>query len=87
MVFIDADTQKSPWIHAGMLLDCGAMVVVDRRDFNAPMDPRVTDLLRRAAFSGTVNIPWTRRENGPRLEVEWSILPALHPEACPTAPR
>ena len=85
MVFIDGDAQKSPWINAGMLRDCGALVVVDRRDFAAPMDPRVSNLLERAAFSGAVNIPWTRHENGPRLEVEWAILPALHPEACPVA--
>ena len=49
------------------------------------MDPRVSDLLDHAAFSGAVNIPWTRHENGPRLEVEWAILPALRPEACPVS--
>ena len=85
MVFIDADPHKSPWINAGMLRDCGALVVVDRRDFAVPMDPQVSVLLDRAAYSGAVNIPWTRHESGPRLEVEWAILPALHPENCPTA--
>lgn len=85
MVFIDGDVHKSPWIHASMLRDCGALVVVDRRDFAEPKDPRVSELLDQAAFSGTVNIPWTRHEDGPRLEVEWAILPAQRPEACPAA--
>lgn len=83
MVFIDADRRKSPWIHDGMLRDCGAMVVVDRRDLANPLDPRVAELLEQASESGSVTLPWTRHADGPQLEVEWAVLPAERPEACP----
>ena len=83
MVYIDADPHKSPWIHDSMLRDCGALIVVDRRDLANALDPRVTDLLDRAAESGTLTLPWTGRANGPQLEVEWAVLRPERPGACP----
>jgi len=83
MVYIDANPAKSPWIHAAMLRDCGALLVVDRRDLANPLDPRVSDLLAQAGSSGELQIPWTRRETGPQLEVEWAILAPQRAGACP----
>lgn len=83
LVFIDADPGKSPWIRESMLNDCGALVVVDRRDLANPLDPRVSDLLARASSSGSLQIPWTRRETGPQLEVEWAIVAPQRAGACP----
>ncbi len=83
MVFIDADPQKSPWIKPHMVSDCGALLVIDRRDMANPLDPRVAALLEQAASTGTLTLPWTRRGNGPKLEVQWAVLEAKNPSACP----
>ncbi|MEJ6005422.1 glycosyltransferase family 39 protein [Paucibacter sp. AS339] len=83
MVFIDADPQKSPWIKPHMVADCGALLLIDRRDMANPLDPRVAALLDQAASTGTLTLPWTRRGNGPKLEVQWAVLEAQNPSACP----
>ncbi|MDT8999256.1 glycosyltransferase family 39 protein [Paucibacter sp. APW11] len=83
MVFIDADPAKAPWIRPEMMRDCGALLVIDRRNQADPLDPRVNDLLLAAKRSGMVDIPWTRHESGPRLIVEWAIVEPANPNACP----
>ncbi|MFY7864775.1 glycosyltransferase family 39 protein [Roseateles sp.] len=83
LVFIDADPQKSPWIKPHMLSDCGALLVIDRRDFANPLDPRVAALLDQASETGTVKVRWTRGSEAPKLEVQWAILEAKNPSACP----
>ncbi|MCV2349011.1 glycosyltransferase family 39 protein [Paucibacter sp. Y2R2-4] len=83
MVFIDADPQKSPWIKPHMVSDCGALLVIDRRDMANPLDPRVAALLEQASSTGTLSLPWSRRGNAPKLEVQWAILEAKNPSACP----
>jgi len=83
MVFIDADHHKSPWIKPSLLEDCGALIVVDRRDMANALNPRVAELLERASDKGMLSMPWTHRPNGPKLEVEWAIVQPDRPGACP----
>ncbi|WP_082679986.1 glycosyltransferase family 39 protein [Paucibacter sp. KCTC 42545] len=84
LVFIEADTQKSPWIKPHMLEDCGALIVVDGRDLAEPMPAAMRELLDRAEASGRVKLHWTRlADRGPQLDVMWAVLPAQRPEACP----
>lgn len=83
LVFIDADPQKSPWIKPHMISDCGALLVIDRRDLANPLDPRVAALLEQAVSTGTLSLPWSRRGNAPKLEVQWAVLEAQNPSACP----
>ena len=83
MVFIDADTQKAPWIKPHMLIDCGALIVIDQRDLANPLDPRVADLMEQTESSGLLTLPWTRLNGGPKLVVQWAILAAKNPVACP----
>ncbi|MDC8783716.1 glycosyltransferase family 39 protein [Roseateles koreensis] len=84
LVYIDADAQKSPWIKPHMLEDCGALIVVDRRDMNVPLSPSLQQLVAQAQFTGDVKMHWTRFANsGPELDVMWAILPAHNPAACP----
>lgn len=83
MVFIDADPVKAPWIKPEMLRDCGAMLVIDRRNESDPIDPRLNDLLLQARHAGLIDMPWGRNERGPRLVVEWAIVEPERPHACP----
>ena len=81
-VFIDADPQKAPWIKPDMVKNCGALIVIDRQDPTAAVEPRVAELLAQATASGVLNLPWTPRPGGPRLKLQWAVLPAQNPAAC-----
>jgi hypothetical protein len=83
LVFIDADPQKAPWIKPNMVNDCGALILIDREDPNAVVEPRVAELLAQASASGMLNLPWTPRPGGPRLKLQWAVLPAQNSAACP----
>ena len=83
LVFIDADPQKAPWIKPNMVKDCGALILIDRQDPSAVVEPRVAELLAQASASGTLDLPWTPRPGGPRLKLQWAVLPAQNPAACP----
>lgn len=82
LVFLDADPHKSPWVRPEMIEQCGALVVVDRRDLGRL--PVAVDKMRdQARYRGEVEMPWSRRAVGPTLQVEWSIIEPRPGAHCP----
>jgi len=66
---------ESPWITEKMLHDCGALILVDiSPKKRRPPPPAVLELLKHATHTGTMEMPWSRRNEGPPLKIEWGII-------------
>ena len=73
---------ESPWISPKLIDDCGALIVVDRRETEKPPNDNVSAYLARATQKGTIDIPWNRFRPEPTLTVEWAIIEPRNPGAC-----
>lgn len=73
---------ESPWVTQKMIDDCGALIVVDRRETEKPPNDNVDAYLARATQKGTIDIPWNRFKATPVLTVEWAIIEPRNPGAC-----
>ena len=73
---------ESPWISAKLIDDCGALIVVDRRETEKPPNDNVRAYLARASQKGTIDLPWNRFKAEPILTVEWAIIEPRNPGAC-----
>ena len=73
---------ESPWVSEKMIDDCGALIVVDRRETEKPPNDRVDAYLARATQRGTIDIPWNRLKATPALTVEWALIEPRNPGAC-----
>lgn len=80
-VWVDANDAESPWLkgQSKPLL----MVVINRSqktDYRGrhrkpdPVSPEVEKLFQTGLIKGHESIPWTRKENGPKLEIDWAIV-------------
>ena len=75
-VLIDGDFVKSPWVDKDKAEKCGMLVAIDRsKDGPDGVSREVLDLMARSTQRGTLNIPWTKKAEGPRVVVEWGIIP------------
>ena len=82
LVFIDGDPAHAPWIDTAALARCDLLVLIDRSP-KAP-EPQATQLqwMARAQARGQLSVPWTGRPQGPRLTVDWGIVPASAPDCA-----
>jgi len=80
-VWVDANDLETPWLKPGEkpLL----MVIASRNkksDYHGKhrggeaVSPEVEALIAKASVKGHDSIPWTHKEDGPRLEVDWAIV-------------
>jgi hypothetical protein len=74
-----------PWIDTAALARCDLLVLIDRSP-KAP-EPEATQRqwMARAQARGQVSVPWTARPQGPRLTVDWGIVPASAPDCAGAA--
>ena len=75
-VLIDGDFGKSPWVDEDKADKCGMLVAINRSKDNPPeIDNEVIALMAQSTQHGTLDIPWTKKPGGPRVEIEWGIIP------------
>lgn len=75
-VLIDGDYSKSPWVDEEQADKCGMLVAINRSKDNSPeIDNEVIALMAQSTQHGTLDIPWTRKADGPRVVIEWGIIP------------
>ena len=79
LIFIDAERKRSPWVTESMLDSCDVLVLVDRTPGAVEASVETLALMKVAAVSGSISLPWTSKVNGPKLTVDWGIVPADHP--------
>ncbi|GGB97215.1 hypothetical protein GCM10007205_03120 [Oxalicibacterium flavum] len=85
-VLIDGDYGKAPWVDEERAEQCGMLVAINRSADNVDsIDPGVISLMAQATEHGVVDIPWTRKPDGPTVSIEWGIIPPL--ESCPSLSR
>jgi len=85
-VLIDGDYSKSPWINEEQTEQCGMLVAINRsKDNPDEVDPGAISLMAQATEHGTIEVPWTKKTNGPTVVVEWGIIPPR--EGCTDQPR
>jgi len=82
MIFLDGYYSETPWIKRDMLQNCGALMIIDRREDSAPPRPNVIELLKKATWRGQFEIPWTRTGKGEQLQIEWAIIEPTVKGAC-----
>ena len=82
MIFLDGYYSETPWIKRDMLQNCGALMIIDRREDSAPPRPNVIELLKKATWRGHFEIPWTRTGKGEQLQIEWAIIEPTVKGAC-----
>ena len=86
LVFLDGYYSETPWIKPDMLKNCGALMIVDRREDSPPPRPNVIALLEKASWRGSFEIPWTRTGKGEQLQIEWAIIEPQVKGACKPSP-
>jgi len=74
LIFLDGYYTETPWIKPEMLRDCGALMIIDRREDAPPPRPNVEALLAKTTKRGQFEIPWTRTGKGEQLQIEWAIV-------------
>lgn len=75
-VLIDGDYDKSPWVQPSDAARCGMLVAVNRSHDDADaIDEKVLALMRQATWRGTLELPWTKKTDGPQVIVDWGIIP------------
>jgi len=77
-VLIDGDVDKSQWVTPKQAASCGMLVALDRSpDASDDTPPKVVELMSKATIKGTVELPWTKKSDGPKVVVDWGIIPPL----------
>ncbi|NMM27789.1 MAG: glycosyltransferase family 39 protein [Glaciimonas sp.] len=74
-VLINGDFSKSPWVQPAEATRCGMLVAINRSPSDADVtDEKVVDLMNQAAWRGTIQLPWTKKTDGPQVIVDWGII-------------
>ncbi|MDY7577790.1 glycosyltransferase family 39 protein [Herbaspirillum sp. RTI4] len=74
-VLIDGDVEKSQWVTAEQAASCGMLLALNRSDDAADgIPPKVEELMLQAKWRGTLQLPATRKMDGPQVIVEWGII-------------
>ena len=84
-VLIDGDIDKSQWVSPARAASCGMLLAINRSaDSDDGVPPKVVDMMARAQWSGILQLPATRKMDGPLLKIEWGIIPPGR--NCPASP-
>lgn len=77
-VVIDGDVDKSQWVTPKQAALCGMLVALDRSPSASDIiAPKVVDLMSKAIIKGTIQLPWTKKTDGPQVVIDWGIIPPL----------
>ncbi|RXZ34098.1 4-amino-4-deoxy-L-arabinose transferase [Oxalobacteraceae bacterium CAVE-383] len=81
-VLIDGDIDKSQWVTAARAASCGMLLAINRSaDSNDGTPPKVVEMMARAQWRGILELPATKKMDGPLLKIEWGIIPPT--QNCP----
>lgn len=81
-VLIDGDIDKSQWVSPARAASCGMLLAINHSaDSNDPVPPKVVEMMARAPWRGILELPATRKMDGPLLNIEWGIIPPT--QNCP----
>jgi len=78
-VLIDGDYNISPWIKHNANHACGMLVVIERSpEINQSgfVPPELVKFLKMSSHQGHLTLPWTKQETGPKVEIDWGVIPA-----------
>lgn len=74
-VVIDGDFTLAPWVSESEADACGMLVALDVSADNSDRSPpKVSQLLSRATWTGTTQLPWTTKPGGPLVVIKWGII-------------
>ena len=80
-VLIDGHRFKAPWVKAGAVKACGALVLDDLTEdggAHAVPNPTLESFLERADVTGEWSLPWSRPElhesDGDRGRIRWGVI-------------
>jgi 4-amino-4-deoxy-L-arabinose transferase-like glycosyltransferase len=81
-VLIDGDVEKSQWVTPAHAAACGMLLAINRSADNADgVPPKVVELMTHAGWRGILQLPASKKIDGPQLKIEWGIIaPAAN---CP----
>ena len=75
-VLIDGDFELAPWARQADVEACGMLIALDMsRDSGDELPPRAIELLSKATWSVTTQLPWTTKAGGPLVTIDWGIIP------------
>lgn len=86
-VLLDGDARQAPWVTAGDVADCGALVLLNRTEFgNSPVPPGLVAYLADAPLRGEWQVPWPALLQGTGVDrsvhIGWGILPPVPGGHC-----
>jgi hypothetical protein len=74
-VLIDGDVDKSQWVTPARAAACGMLLAINRSaDASDGVPPKVVELMRRASWSGMLQLPASKKIDGAQLRIEWGII-------------
>jgi 4-amino-4-deoxy-L-arabinose transferase-like glycosyltransferase len=74
-VLIDGDIEKSQWVTPASAASCGMLLAINRSDDAADGVPqKVVDLMTHAEWRGILQLPASKKMDGPQLKIEWGII-------------
>jgi hypothetical protein len=83
-VLIDGDVDKSQWVAPARAASCGMLLAINRSaDSDDPVPPKVVEMMARAPWRGILQLPATKKMDGPLLKIEWGIIPPT--QNCPAS--
>jgi hypothetical protein len=81
-VLIDGDVEKSQWVTPAQAASCGMLLALNRSaDAADGVPPKVVELMAQAKWHGILQLPASKKIDGPQLQIEWGIIPPT--ENCP----
>jgi hypothetical protein len=74
-VLIDGDVEKSQWVTPERAAACGMLLAINRSaDAADGVPPKVAALMTQANWRGILQLPATKKMDGPQLKIEWGII-------------
>jgi hypothetical protein len=74
-VLIDGDVEKSQWVTPARAAACGMLLAINRSaDAADGVPPKVAALMTQANWRGILQLPATKKMDGPQLKIEWGII-------------
>ncbi|HWZ47360.1 MAG TPA: glycosyltransferase family 39 protein [Herbaspirillum sp.] len=74
-VLIDGDLDKSQWVTPQRAAACGMLLAINRSaDNDDGVPPAVVALMTHANWNGILQLPASKKLDGPQLKIEWGII-------------
>jgi hypothetical protein len=74
-VLIDGDIEKSQWVTQNEATACGMLLAINRSaDADDGVPPKVVELMTHANWNGILQLPASKKLDGPQLKIEWGII-------------